>query len=347
MNISGPFIRRPIATSLLMLGVLVFGIVAYTLLPVAALPSVDFPTITVTASYPGANPDTMAQSIATPLEQQFTAIPALNQMTSLSGTGTTTITLQFDLSRNIDGAAQDVQTAINAAGGVLPKDLPTPPTYKKVNPADFPVLIYAVYSDALPSYRLDDYAYTILAQQLSTVPGVSQVSVFGQKQYASRIDVNPSALAAHGLGLEDVRNALAAATVNSPKGAIEGTHQVAALDTNDQLFNAAQYGNVIITYRNGAPVRVKDVGTATDSLQNMYVGSWFNGRPAEGVAIQRAAGANTIELVNRIKSLMPHLEQSIPPAVHVDLLSDRSLVTRAAVQDVQMAMVICTSWWCW
>ena len=202
----------------------------------------------------------MASAIATPLEQQFTAIPSLDQMTSLSGTGTTTITLQFDLSRNIDGAAQDVQTAINAASGLLPKDLPNPPTYKKVNPADFPVLIYAVYSDALPAYRLDDYAYTILAQQLSTVPGVSQVSVFGQKQYAARVEVNPGALAAHGLGLEDVRNALVAATVNGPKGAIEGAHQTTALDTNDQLFNAAQFGNVIITYRNGAPVRVKDVG---------------------------------------------------------------------------------------
>jgi hydrophobe/amphiphile efflux-1 (HAE1) family protein len=340
MSISEPFIRRPIATSLLMLGVLVFGIVAYSLLPVAALPSVDFPTITVTASYPGASPATMAEVIATPLEQQFTSIPSLDQMTSLSGTGTTTITLQFDLSRNIDGAAQDVQTAINAASGLLPKDLPSPPTYKKVNPADFPVLIYAVYSDALPSYRLDDYAYTILAQQLSTVPGVSQVSVFGQKQYAARIDVNPTALAAKGIGLEDVRNAVVAATVNGPKGAIEGKHQTAALDTNDQLYNAAQYGNVIVTYRNGAPVRVKDVGTTVDSVQNIYVGAWFNDRPAEGIAIQRAAGANTIALVNRITAMMPHLEESIPPSVHVMLMSNRSLITQTAVQDVQMTMVI-------
>src|SRR5579872_3539140 len=270
MSISEPFIRRPIATSLLMLGVLVFGIVAYTLLPVAALPNVDFPTITVTASYPGASPATMASAIATPLEQQFTAIPSLAQMTSLSGTGTTTITLQFELNRNIDGAAQDVLTAMNAASGLLPKDLPNPPTYKKVNPADFPVLIYAAYSDAVPAYKLDEYAYTILAQQLSTVPGVSQVSVFGQKQYAARIEINPGALAAHGLGLEEVRSALVSATVNSPKGAIEGAHQTNALDTNDQLFNAAQFGNIIITYRNGAPMRVKDVGEAVDSVQNIY-----------------------------------------------------------------------------
>jgi hydrophobe/amphiphile efflux-1 (HAE1) family protein len=340
MSISEPFIRRPIATSLLMLGVLVFGIAAYGLLPISALPNVDFPTITVTANYPGASPSTMASAIATPLEQQFTAIPSLAQMTSLSGTGTTTITLQFDLARNIDGAAQDVLTAIQAASGLLPKDLPNPPTYKKVNPADFPVLIYAIYSDAIPVYRLDDYAYTILAQQLSTVPGVSQVSVFGQKQYAARVEINPSALAAHGVGLEDVRNALVAATVNGPKGAIEGAHQVTALDTNDQLFNASQYGNVIITYRNGAPMRVKDVGDAIDSVQNMYVGAWFDNRPAEGIAIQRAPGANTIELVSRIKALMPHLEQSIPPSVHVALMSDRSLVTQAAVHDVQITMII-------
>ena len=340
MSISEPFIRRPIATSLLMLGVLVFGLVAYTLLPVAALPQVDFPTITVTASYPGANPATMASAIATPLEQQFTAIPSLDQMTSLSGTGTTTITLQFNLARNIDGAAQDVQTAINAASGLLPKDLPSPPTYKKVNPADFPVLIYAVYSDAVPVYRLDDYAYLNLAQQLSTVPGVSQVSVFGQKQYAARVEVNPGALAAHGLGLEDVRNALVAATVNGPKGAIEGAHQTTALDTNDQLYNAAQYGDVIIAFRNGAPVRIRDVGRAVNSVQNQYIGAWYNNRPAEGIAIMRQSGANTIALVNNIKALMPHLEASIPPSVHVALMSDRSLVTQAAVHDVQMTMMI-------
>jgi hydrophobe/amphiphile efflux-1 (HAE1) family protein len=340
MSISEPFIRRPIATSLLMLGVLVFGISAYTLLPIAALPNVDFPTITVTANYPGASPGTMASAIATPLEQQFTAIPSLAQMTSLSGTGTTTITLVFDLSRNIDGAAQDVLTAINAASGLLPKDLPNPPTYKKVNPANSPVLIYAVFSDALPVYRLDDYAYTILAQQLSTVPGVSQVSVFGQKEYAARVEINPGALAAHGVGLEDVRNALVAATVNGPKGSIEGGSKVIALDTNDQLLNASQYGNVIVAYRNGAPMRVKDVGEAVDSIQNLYVGAWFNNRPAEGIAIRRESGANTIELVNRIKELMPHLEESIPPSVHVVLMSDRSLVTEAAVHDVQITMII-------
>jgi hydrophobe/amphiphile efflux-1 (HAE1) family protein len=343
MSISEPFIRRPIGTSLLMLGVLVFGIGAYGLLPVAPLPNVDFPTITVTASYPGASPQTMASAIATPLEQQFTQIPALDQMTSLSGIGTTTITLQFDLSRNIDGAAVDVVTAINAAAGLLPKDLPSPPTYRKVNPADFPIMIYAVHSDAVPDYRLDDYANTVLGERLSTVPGVGQVSIFGQKLYAARVQVNPAALAAHRIGLEDVRNALVNATVNEPKGAIEGADQVVALETNDQLFNADAYGNIIIAYRNGAPVRIKDVGNALDSVQNARVGAWFNNKPAEGIAIQKAPGANTVALVDTIKALMPKLEQSIPPAVHVDLMLDRTLVTRAAVRDVQLTMMLTIS----
>src|SRR5271167_4727509 len=340
MSISEPFIRRPIATSLLMLGVLVFGIGAYGLLPVAPLPNVDFPTITVTAAYPGASPQTMASAIATPLEQQFTQIPALDQMTSLSGIGTTSITLQFDLSRNIDGAAVDVVTAINAASGLLPKDLPSPPTYRKVNPADFPIMIYAVHSDAVPDYRLDDYANTVLGERLSTVPGVGQVSIFGQKLYAARVQVNPTALAAHGIGLEDVRNALVNATINEPKGTIEGEHQVVAIETNDQLFDAKAYGNIIIAYRNGAAVRIKDVGDAFDSVQNARVGAFFNNKAAEGIAIQKAPGANTVALVDTIKALMPKLQASIPPAVHVDLMLDRTLVTRAAVRDVQLTMLL-------
>src|SRR5215468_9805294 len=226
MSISEPFIRRPIGTSLLMLGVLVFGIGAYGLLPVASLPNVDFPTITVIVIYPGASPQTMASAVATPLETQLSSIPALEQMTSLSGIGTTTITLQFDLSRNIDGAAADVLTAINAASGLLPKDLPSPPTYRKVNPADFPVLIYAIHSDALPAYKVDEYANTLLAERLSTVEGVGQVFIFGQKPYAARVQVNPAALAARGLGLEDVRNVITAATVNQPTGQIAGPNRV-------------------------------------------------------------------------------------------------------------------------
>src|SRR5215475_1645303 len=256
MNLSEPFIRRPIATSLLMLGILVFGIGAYGLLPVAASPKVDFPTITVSVNYPGASPETMASAVATPLEQQFAAIPSLAQMTSTSGIGSLSITLQFDLDRNIDAAASDVQQAINAASGLLPPDLPSPPTYRKTNPADRPVLIYAIHSDGLPVYRIDDYAYTILAQKLSTVKGVSESRIFGQKQYAVHIQVNPAALASRGIGLEDVRTAITTATINRPKGVLEGAHQAVTLDTNDQIFDAAGFRKVIVTYRNGAPVRL-------------------------------------------------------------------------------------------
>jgi hydrophobe/amphiphile efflux-1 (HAE1) family protein len=338
MSISEPFIRRPIATSLLMLGVLVFGIGAYNLLPVAALPNVDFPTITVSVSYPGASPDTMASSIATPLEQQFASLPSLAQMTSTSGIGTTVITLQFALERNIDGAAQDVQQAITAASGLLPKDLPTPPTYRKTNPADFPVLIYAVHSDALPVYRIDDFAYTILAQKLSTVPGVATSNVFGQKQYAVRVQVDPVALAARGLSLEDIRTAIAQTSVDRPKGNIENSFQSVTLDTNDQIFDAAGFANQIIAYRSGAPVRLGDVATVSDSVQNLRVGAWYGQTPAEGISIQRASGANTIQIVDTVRGMLPQLLESIPPAVHVDLISDRSLVIRAAVHDVQFTM---------
>src|SRR5712671_4618869 len=340
MSISEPFIRRPIGTSLLMLGVLVFGIGAYNLLPVAALPKVDFPTIAVQVNYPGASPDTMASAVATPLEQQFAALPGLAEMTSMSGVGATLITLQFDLERNIDGAAQDVQQAINAATGLLPKDLPNPPTYRKTNPADRPVLIYAVHSDALPVYRIDDYAYTILAQKLATVKGVSESRIFGQKPYAVHVQVNPGALASRGIGLEEVRTALTQATVNRPKGVLEGAHQAVTLDTNDQIFNADGFRSVIIAWRNGAPVRLGDIADVKDSVQNLRSDAWFEGQPAEGLAIQREAGANTIQVVDTIKSLLPKLQESIPPTVHVDLISDRSLVIRAAVHDVQFTMLL-------
>jgi hydrophobe/amphiphile efflux-1 (HAE1) family protein len=340
MNISEPFIRRPIATSLMMLGILVFGLGAYALLPVAALPKVDFPTIVVSINYPGASPDTMASAVATPLEQQFASIPSLAQMTSTSGTGSAAITLQFDLERSIDAAATDVQQAINAASGVLPPDLPAPPTYKKVNPADRAVLIYAVHSNALPISRVDDYAYTILAQKLSTVPGVGQVSIFGQQTYAAHVQINPTAIASRGIGLEDVRNALSATTLDRPKGTLEGEHQTFTIDANDQLFKAAQYNDVIIAYRHGAPVRVKDVGQAIDGTQYARTGAWFFNEPAEGLAIQRQAGANTNQLVDTIQEMIPHILKSFPPSIHVDLVSDRSLVVRAAVHDVQFTMIL-------
>ncbi|HWB50221.1 MAG TPA: efflux RND transporter permease subunit [Stellaceae bacterium] len=340
MNISEPFIRRPIATSLLMLGILVFGIGAYGLLPIAALPKVDFPTISVSVNYPGASPDTMASAVATPLEQQFAAIPSLSQMTSTSGIGSLSITLQFDLERNIDAAATDVQQAINAATGLLPPDLPSPPTYRKTNPADRAVLIYAVHSDALPIYRVDNYAYTILAQKLSTVPGVSESRIFGQQPYAAHVQINPGALATRGLSFEDVRTALVSSTVDRPKGVLENDQQSFTIDANDQLFNAAQFADVIVAYRNGAPVRVKDLGNVVDDKQNTRIGAWYFDTPAEGLAIQRQAGANTNQLVDTIQQMLPRILRSFPPSIHVDLVSDRSLVVRAAVHDVQFTMML-------
>jgi hydrophobe/amphiphile efflux-1 (HAE1) family protein len=340
MNISETYIRRPIATSLLMAGIFVFGLVAYEMLPVSALPTVDFPTITVTAQLPGASPDTMASAVATPLEQQFAAIPGLAQMTSTSGLGTSVITLQFDLNRNIDGAAGDVQTAINAASGLLPKDLPNPPTYKKTNPADRSILIYAVSSDAMPLYRVDDYAFTVLAQKISQISGVSEVDIAGQQQFAVHVQVNPLALAARGIGLEDVHTALNAASLDEPKGNLEGAHQSFTLDTNDQLFNAKAFQNVIVAYRNGAPVKVKDIGDAIDSSTLARTRGWFNGRPCELLLIRRAPGANTLTTVDRIKAMMPLLKASIPPSIRVDLVSDRSLNIRESVDDVQMTLML-------
>jgi hydrophobe/amphiphile efflux-1 (HAE1) family protein len=340
MNISEIFIRKPIGTSLLMAGVLVFGFACYQLLPIAALPTVDFPTITVTALLPGASPDTMASSVATPLEQQFAAIPGLAQMTSQSGLGQTTITLQFDLNRNIDGAAGDVQTAINAASGLLPKDLPNPPTYKKTNPADRAILLYAVYSDAMPLYRVDDYAYTILAQKISTISGVSEVDIAGQQQYAVHAQVNPMSLAARGIGLEDVHTALGNATLDEPKGNLEGEHQVLTLDTNDQLFNAKAFSDVIIAYRNGAPVRLKDVGHVIDSSQLPRTGAWYNGRQIELLLVRRQPGSNTLGVVDAINAALPQIRASIPPSIHIDLVSDRSQNIRESVNDVQFTLLL-------
>jgi hydrophobe/amphiphile efflux-1 (HAE1) family protein len=340
MSVSEPFIRRPIATSLLMLGVLVFGIAAYRLLPVASLPNVDFPTITVSANLPGASPETIASSIATPLEQQFSSIPGLSEMTSLSGVGTTTITLQFDLATDINAAAQDVQTAINAASGLLPKDLPSPPTYRKVNPGNFPILIYAIHSDSLPAYKVDDYASVVLSEPLSMIRGVGQVFIFGEKKYAVRVEVNPMALAARRIGMEAIRTALADATVNLPKGEITGPQRAVSIDSNDQLDHASLYRNLIVAYRQGRPVLLKDVATVLDSVENSQVGGWYNNEPAEGMAIERAPGANTLNVIRRVKAAMQRLQASLPPTVKVDLMSDRSELTRAAITDVQYTMLL-------
>jgi hydrophobe/amphiphile efflux-1 (HAE1) family protein len=340
MNISETYIRRPIATSLMMLGLLVFGAATYSLLPVSALPNVDFPTITVTASLPGASPETMASSVATPLEQQFAAIPGLSAMNSTSGLGATSITLQFDLNRKIDGAATDVQTAINAASGLLPKDLPNPPTYRKVNPADRAVLIYAVWSDELPLYKVDDYAFVVLAQKLSAVSGVSQVLVAGQQDFAVRVQANPVALAAKNIGLEDVRAALAGASLNQAKGNLENENLSMMIDTNDQLFKADAFKDIVVAYKNGAPVKLQDVANVIDATKNPRAGAWFNGKRAELLLIFRQPGANTVEIVDRIKGLMPRLLASIPSSVHVDLMSDRSRSIRDSVEDVQFTLLL-------
>ncbi len=340
MSISEIFIRRPIATALLMIGIMVFGLATFTMLPVAALPNVDFPTIAVTATLPGASPDTMAASVATPLEQQFAAIPGLDQMTSSSGLGTTSITLQFDLSRNIDGAAEDVQTAINAASGLLPKNMPSPPTFKKTNPADRAILIYAVSSDAMPIQDIDQYAYNVLAESISRVSGVAQVNIAGEQIPAVHVQINPSAIASRGISLEDVRTALVNATTDLPKGNMEGTTQEFTVGTNDQLFDASSFRNVIVAYRDGAPVRIKDVGNVINSSQYARTGAWYDQKRIELLLIYREQGANTIKVVDDIRAMMPQLEASIPRSVHVDLVSDRSTNIRDSVADVEMTLMI-------
>jgi len=342
MNISEIFIRRPIATALLMAGVFIFGIVGYELLPVAALPNVEFPTIVVTAQLPGASPEVMADTVATPLEDQFTAIQGLAQMTSTSGLGQTTITLQFDLSRNIDGAAADVQQAINAASGYLPKNLPNPPTYRKTNPAERPILIYAVHSDAVPFYKLDQYANVILGQSLSTISGVGQVLIAGEQLPAVTVQVNPEALAAHGLSLAQVATALSSETLESAKGNLEGPHLQTTLQTNDQLFDSSQYRKVIVAYKNGAPVTVGDIGDVINSSTNPRSAAWFDldPHPSELLLIERAPGANTVQLVDKIKATLPELLKSIPPSVHVDLVSDRSQSIRASISDVEWTLIL-------
>ncbi|WP_343716198.1 efflux RND transporter permease subunit [Inquilinus sp.] len=339
-GLSGPFIRRPIATLMLMIGVVLVGIVAYRSLPVAALPSVDLPTIQVTAQLPGADPETMASSVATPLERQFGEIPGLSQMTSASALGFTQVTLQFDPSRTVDSAAGDVQAAINAAGGDLPKTIPTPPTYRKTNPADTPILILALTSDTLPLTTVDDYAESILAQKLSQVPGVGLVTIGGQQQPAMRVEVNPQQLAAQGLTLEDIRTALSSITVDDPKGTLEGKQQAYALQTNDQLTTLAGYNQAIIGYRNGAPIRVSDIGHAEIGPANDQLAAWYGRQRGIILAVQRLPGANVIQTVDSIRRELPQLEASIPPAIKIAVVSDRTTTIRASVADVQFTLVL-------
>ena len=340
MNISAPFIQRPIATALLMVGLLVGGLVTYRLLPVAALPNVNYPTLQVTAQLPGADPQTMASSVATPLELQFGQIPGLTQMTSASALGFTQITLQFELSRAIDGAVSDTLSAINAASAQLPLNMPYPPTIRKVNPADTPILVLGLSSDSLPLTTVDYFAENILLQKISQISGVGLVGIGGQQKPAIRVQVNPQALAVRGLSLEDVRTVLGQANVDLPKGTLNTPRQTYTLNTNDQLLTAEQYDNLVIAYRNGAPIRISDIGHAISAPENNLIAGWNNQKRAIILAIQRQPGANVIETVDRIKSMLPVLKASMPAAVNVSIISDRTETIRASVIDVQFTLLL-------
>ncbi len=323
-----------------MAGIVLMGMLGYLLLPISALPPVDFPTIEVTAQYPGASPDVMASSVTTPLERQFGQISGLSMMISESSFGTTTITLQFILDRDIDAAAQDVQAAINAASGVLPKDIPNPPIYSKVNPADTPILTLQVTSDTLPLEKVNDLADTVLAQKLSQVSGVGLVTIEGNQKPAVRVRINPGAISSLGLSLEDVRSALIANNINQPKGSFNGARQSYVIGANDQILSAAEYQPVIVAYNNGAPVRLSDIGSAVDNVENVRLAGWVGEKPSVIVDIQRQPGANIIQTADRVKALLPRLRASIPPTVKVTILSDRTETIRASVADVQFTLVL-------
>ena len=340
MNIAEPFIRRPVMTTLVMVAILLFGILGYRALAVSELPNVDYPTIQVGASLPGASPDTMASAVATPLEKQFSTIAGIDSMTSSSSLGTTSITLQFDLSRNIDGAAQDVQAAIARASSQLPPSMPTPPTYQKVNPADQPILYLAMGSKTLPLYTVDQYAETLMGQRISMVKGVAQVQVYGSQKYAVRIQLDPQALATRQIGIDDVHTAVQNANVNLPVGTLYGEHRAFTLQANGQLTHASLYRPLIVAYRNGSPVRLEDLGKVYDSVQNDRVANWWNDTDSVVLAIQRQPGTNTVEVVDAVKRLMPQFRDIIPPSVQMQTLYDASASIRNSVADVKFTLYL-------
>jgi len=339
-GVSEPFIRRPVATTLLMVGLLLVGLMAFTQLPTAALPQVDYPTIVVSTYLPGGSADTMASAVTTPLERQFGQMPSLTQMTSVSSFDYSQITLQFDLDRSIDAAQQDVQAAINAASSLLPSQLPTPPTYSKSNPADQPILTLAISSNVLPLDQVDDYADSILAQKISQVSGVGLVTINGGQKPAVRVQVDPVALGGAGLTMEDVRGALVAANINQPKGNIDGPRQDYALATNDQIYKAAGFKPLIIAYANGSPVRLVDVAGVVDGVENAQLAGWDNDNRAIILNVQRQPGANVIQVADRVKALLPQLQSSLPQGIDVKVLSDRTETVRASVEDVEKTLVI-------
>ena len=340
MNLSEPFIRRPVATTLLTIGVAFAGALAYTKLPVAPLPQVDFPTISVSASMAGASPDVMASSVATPLERHLGQIADVTEMTSSSSTGASRITLQFGLNRDIDGAARDVEAAINAARADLPTALRSNPSYRKVNPADAPIMILTLTSDTLTAGQLYDAAETILSQKLSQVKGIGQVQVGGSSLPAVRVEVNPNVLFKYGIGLEDVRAALAAANANTPKGSIDIGAERYQIYTNDQATKAAQYRNLIVAYRNGNAVRLKDVADVQDSVENLRNLGLADGKPAVLVILYRQPGANIIDTVDRVTALIPQLKNSIPTDIDMKVAMDRTTTIRASLRDVERTLVI-------
>jgi hydrophobic/amphiphilic exporter-1 (mainly G- bacteria), HAE1 family len=344
MSIPEFFIRRPVTTTLLMMAILIFGIAGYRLLPVSELPNVDFPTIQVTSRLPGASPDTMAASVATPLEREFSTIAGLDSMSSTSGIGVNQITLQFSLDRSIDGAAQDVQTAIARAQRLLPADMPSPPSYRKVNPADQPILFLALSSPILPLSTVDEYAETLMAQRISMVNGVAQVQVFGAQKYAVRVQVNPKALTSMGIGTDEIEKAIAKANVNLPTGTLYGKHQAFTVQATGQLTEAAAYRPLIVAYRNGSPVRLEELGRVIDSVENDKVASWYNdpsaGTRAIVLAVQRQPGTNTVEVADSIKELLPSFLAQMPAAINLNILFDRSDSIRASIEDVQFTLYL-------
>ena len=343
MNFSAAFIRRPVATALLMVGLILLGALGYAYLPVSALPAVDFPSLEVRTAYPGAAPEVMSSLVTTPLERQFGQISGLESMTSVSSFGYSSVVLQFGLDRDIDAAAQDVQAAINVAGGVLPRNLPSPPVFSKVNPADPPVLTLRISSETFPLERVNDLADTILAQKLSQVSGVGLVTIQGSQKPAIRIRLNPALLAAMGVSLEDVRSAIASSNLNMPKGSFDGQRQAFAIQTNDQITSAAGFRPMVIAYRNGAPIRVSDVGDVIDHVENNRQGAWVGAKPSVVVDVQRQPGANIIGTADRIKALLPQLRASLPPSVHVEILNDRTETIRASVRDVQFTLALASA----
>ena len=334
------FIRRPVLTTLLMAAVLIFGVMAYQKLPVNDLPNVDFPTIQVIANLPGATPETMASAVATPLERQFSTIAGIDSMTSTSALGVSNITIQFTLERNIDAAGQDVQAAIAKAATLLPPGMPTPPIYQKVNPADQPVLYMALSSPTLPLYTVDEYAQTFLAQRISTITGVAQVTIFGSQKYAVRVQVDPRALASRGLGIDEVEAAIARANVNKPTGTLWGPNQAYNVQATGQLMDAAAYRPLTVAYRNGSPVRLEELGRVIDGVQTDKVAGWFNGERAVVLAVQRQPGTNTIEVVDAIRKLLPVFRTQLPAAVNLNVVYDRSVAIRESVHDVQFTLML-------